>query len=69
LVLVAHEPFCSKSQAIEEEKDITSSRYVIELSSDPICVGDTDIGVELRKQVDDLKSLLQAYTVGVIKER
>jgi len=69
LVLVSHEPFCSKSQAIEEEKDIISSRDVVEISPDPICVGDTDIGVELRKQADDLKRLLQAYTVGVIKER
>ena len=69
LVLVSHQPFCSKSKAIEEEIDIISSRYVIELSRDPICVGDTDIGVELQKQVDDLKSLLHAYTVGMIKER
>ena len=69
LVLVAHQPFSSKSQAIEEEKDIISSRDIIELSPDIICVGDTDIGVELKKQVDDLKMLLQAYTVGVIKER
>jgi len=69
LVLVSHQPFCSKSQAIEEEKDIISSRYVVELSPVAICVGDTDIGVELRKQVDDLKSLLYAYTIGAIKER
>jgi len=29
----------------------------------------TSVGIELRKQVDDLKRLLHAYTVGVIKER
>jgi len=69
LVLVSHQPFCSKSQAIEEEIDIVSSRHVVELSTYPICVGDTDIGIELKKQVDDLKNLLHAYTVGLIKER
>jgi fructose-1,6-bisphosphatase-3 len=69
LVLVSHQPFASKSQAIENEIDIVSSRHVIELSRDPICVGDTDIGIELKQQVEDLKSLLHAYTVGLIKER
>ena len=68
LVLVEHQPFSSKSKAINEEIDITSSRQTITLSTTPICVGDTDIGVDLRQQIDDLKKLLTAYQVGVVKE-
>lgn len=32
-------------------------------------VADTDIGVELRKQIDDLEELLYAYRHGYIKEK
>ncbi len=69
LVLVEHQPFTSAKQAIEEETDIVSSRQTIILSSDPICVGDTDIGVELRRQVGDLQKLITAFRAGIIKER
>lgn len=69
LILVEHQPFCSKTTAIKEEQDIISSRKIIETAPEIICVGDTDIGEELRRQVDDLKDLLTAYKVGLIKER
>ncbi|MDR2927821.1 MAG: fructose-1,6-bisphosphatase [Cytophagaceae bacterium] len=68
LILVEHQPFGSKTAAITEEIDIISSRQTTTLSTKPICVGDTDIGIDLRKQIDDLKNLLLAYQVGVIKE-
>ena len=32
-------------------------------------VKDTDVGRELREQIEDLKSLLRAYRRGYIKER
>ncbi len=69
LVLVEHQPFASHTQAIEEEQDIISSRQVMILSPEPISVGQTDIGLELRKQVDDLQKLMIAYRMGVVKER
>ena len=69
LIMVEHQPFSSQLQAIEEETDIISSRQVMRLSPDPICVGHTDIGKELRKQVDDLQKLMTAYNLGVVKER
>jgi len=69
LVIVEHQPFCSKTEAINQELDIISSRQLITLSSTPISVGDTDIGVVLRQQIDDLKKLLTAFQVGVIKEQ
>ncbi|MDR0296114.1 MAG: fructose-1,6-bisphosphatase [Prevotellaceae bacterium] len=69
LIMVEHQPFSSQTQAIEEDSDIISSRQVMTLSPDPICVGQTDIGKELRKQVDDLQKLMTAYNLGVVKER
>ncbi len=68
-VVVQHEPFSSRTHAIEHDDDIVSSREVIELSPKPICVGDTDIGVGMRQQVEDLQKLLTAYRVGLLKER
>ncbi len=69
LIIVEHQPFESHTHAIEEEKDIISSRHVVVVSPEPICVGATDVGVELRKQVEDLQKLLTAYRTGNVKER
>lgn len=69
LVVVEHQPFCSTNTAIHEEKDIVSERQTVVLSLEPICVGDTDIGIELRQQIADLKNLLTAFRVGIVKER
>jgi fructose-1,6-bisphosphatase-3 len=69
LIVVEHQPFCSQNTAINEEKDIVSDRKTIVLSTEQISVGDTDIGIELRRQIEDLKNLLMAYRVGVVKER
>ena len=69
LVVVEHQPFCSRHTAINEEKDIISERQTFVLAQDPICVGDTDIGIELRQQINDLKDLLQVYSIGVVKEK
>ncbi|MDR2979496.1 MAG: fructose-1,6-bisphosphatase [Bacteroidales bacterium] len=69
LVVVEHQPFCSTNVAIREEQDIISERQTIVLSVDPICVGDTDIGIELHQQINDLKELLTSFRVGVVKER
>jgi fructose-1,6-bisphosphatase-3 len=69
LILVEHQPLVSYTHAIEEEEDIISSRQTVVLSPEPICVGQTDIGCELRKQVSDLQKLVAAYRTGVVKER
>lgn len=69
LMLASHEPFESTQKAIEEEKDILSSTTVLEHSATRKRVGDTDVGVELKSQIKDLKLLLHAYRKGVIKEQ
>ncbi len=69
LLLVSHEPFESTQKAIEEEKDIHSTTLVLEQELVRKRVGDTDIGNELRHQIEDLEKLLEAYRKGFIKER
>ncbi|WP_160677249.1 fructose-1,6-bisphosphatase [Clostridium sp. C8-1-8] len=69
LLLVSHEPFESTQKAIEEEKDILSTTTVLEQEVDRKRVGDTDIGEELRLQIQDLEWLLDAYRKGLIKEQ
>ncbi|GFP74656.1 fructose-1,6-bisphosphatase [Clostridium fungisolvens] len=68
LLLVSHEPFESTQKAIEEEKDILSTTIVLEQEVDRKRVGDTDIGEELKIQIQDLEWLLDAYRKGIIKE-
>ena len=68
LFLVSHEPFESTQKAIEEEKDILSSTVVLEKVVERKRVGDTDIGGELKTQIEDLEMLLYAYRKGLIKE-
>ena len=67
--LVQHEPFTSMQKAIEEGQDIKSTTQIVELSSQRVMVKDTDIGRELSRQIEDLKKLLKAYRIGMIKER
>ena len=56
--LVQHEPFTSMQKAIEEGH-----------SSQRMMVKDTDKGRELVTQINDLKKLLVAYRMGLIKEK
>ncbi|AJA47551.1 fructose-1,6-bisphosphatase class 3 1 [Clostridium pasteurianum DSM 525 = ATCC 6013] len=69
LQLISHQPFESTEKAIKEETDILSSLVVLEHSTARKRVADTDIGIELQKQIEDLKMLLFAYRKGIIKER
>ena len=67
--LVQHEPFTSQQDAIVREIDIKSTTQIVEMSSHRMLVADTDKGEELRAQVADLKELLYAYRLGIIKEK
>lgn len=68
LLLASHHPFESTQKAIEEEMDIHSKARILEKNYNRIRVKDTDLGKELRQQMDDLRALLQAYREGYIKE-
>jgi fructose-1,6-bisphosphatase-3 len=69
LSLVSHEPFESTQKAIEEGKDIFSTTIILETEVERKRVGDTDIGEELKLQIEDLELLLDAYRKGIIKEQ
>lgn len=68
-VLAAHEPFHSKNKAIEEERDIVSSKIIIEKSLEELLIKDTNTGKELTEQILVLKNLVTAYEKGLIKEK
>ena len=68
LVLVAHQPFESKRQSVESGKDIVSQATYLNKVKERKRVSDTDIGVQLKQQIFDLKMLLAAYRTGIIQE-
>ncbi len=48
--------------------DLHSSKQIVEkVERKNIC--NTDIGIELKKQIADLEILLEAYKDGIIKEK
>ena len=67
--LVQHEPFTSTKDAILRGTDIKSTTQIVEMSAHRTLVADTDKGMELREQVNDLRQLLKAYRHGIIKEK
>lgn len=68
LQLVSHEPFESTEDAIINERDILSTTMIVEKRQERKRVGDTDVGLELKNQILDLKLLLTAYRKGFISE-
>ncbi len=68
LHLVKHEPFSSTKQAIEQMEDIESVSVVREFSKERILVMNTDKGKRIKEEVEDLKKLLKAFRLGLIKE-
>ncbi len=69
LQLVAHEPFTSKEDAVENERDIISSSVLVEHKMERRMIKDTNDGEQLAEKVEDLKKLLAAYKIGLIKEK
>lgn len=68
--LIAHEPFESKEAAIYNETDIINDTIPVELvAGRRIRVADTDIGVELKAAIEQLKKLVAAYRNGLLVEK
>lgn len=67
--LVQHEPFTSAEDAIKRGTDIVSTTQIVEMNQRRIRVADTDMGTELRLQINALKELLYAYRIGFIAEK
>ncbi len=68
LRLVSHQPFAGRAHAIRENTDIASTSVVIEQLERRAKIDDTDAGVQLREQIDNLTALLDAYRSGAIAE-
>ena len=66
LILAAHEPFTSTEDAIVKETDLHSTKLIVE-KLERKRISDTDIGVELKKQIVELEKLLYAYKNGILK--
>ena len=70
LRLKAHRPFNGVHAALSSNDDIASASEVVieDCSNRPVSVGDTDTGLKIREQIEDLSTLLTAYRSGVLKE-
>ncbi|WEG74249.1 fructose-1,6-bisphosphatase [Vagococcus intermedius] len=66
--LAVHQSFLGKLQAITNEEDILSTRRIVFKENDRKRVLETDIGANLLEQISDLKKLMSAYRLGLIKE-
>ena len=62
LALAEHKPF-------DPQKESTPKVSVVENRKRRIMVADTDKGVELSEQIEDLKELVLAYREGILKEK
>lgn len=69
LVLVSHQSFKSKKEAIENMEDIVSSSEFLDEKASRKTVRETDVGIDLLEQVEELKFLVEAYKKGLIKEK
>lgn len=69
LLLSANEPFDSKDEAIKNELDISYEIMVNENLTKRKLVADTDIGIKLQSEIEDLKDLICCYKEGIIKEK
>jgi fructose-1,6-bisphosphatase-3 len=69
LLLAAHEPFESVEAAVRDGSDIISHTVLVQHSMKRETVADTDIGREIRENVEELEELLAAYRDGTIVEK
>ncbi len=69
MFLISHNRFDSKEQLIESEEDIISIVRSEEINANREYIYDTDKGVRLQNEIDDLYKLLEAYRKGFIKEK
>ena len=66
--LVSHQPFVGREEAIRSSQDIASTSVVFERLDARLKIAGTDVGRQLKEQIDDLSALLQAFRSGEIVE-
>lgn len=68
LMLTAHEPFRSVSEAIKNCADMQTHKVASEVADRRILVGDTDNGIKIKESIFDLKELIDAYRSGEVRQ-
>ena len=66
--LKAHEAFKSVDEALTSNADIQSVTTRFDVAKRRLMVSDTDTGEEIRRHINDLRLLLDAYRNGVLSE-
>ncbi len=67
LRIKAHHPFETVEKALEDSLDIHSDNEIIETEAHRVMVRDTDDGVRIQSEIEDLKQLLRYYRDGIIE--
>ena len=67
LRLKSHTPFKGMDRVLNINSDIHSQSHDIETYIHRILVKDSDIGIDLIQRINQLKLLLYAYKMGIIK--
>lgn len=66
--IVSHQPFAGRREALKYNRDIDNESFVFEWLDERMKVAQTDEGIDLRAQVDDLTRLIEAYRSGAVAE-
>ena len=66
--IVAHQPFAGRKKAIRENWDIASTYEIFERMEQRQKIAETDIGMRLQQQIDELNGLLRAFRDGAVVE-
>ena len=66
--IIAHQPFMGREKAIQKNWDIASSSKIFEQMETRVKIAQTDAGIRIQTQIDDLRSLLNAYKAGTVTE-
>ena len=66
--MVSHQPFAGRKEALKRNRDIDNDSVVFETLEKRMKVAQTDEGVDLQAQVDDLIRLMEAYRSGAVAE-
>ena len=66
--IVSHQPFAGRREALKHNHDIDNESTVFEWLDERMMVAQTDEGIDLRAQVEDLSRLIEAYRNGAVAE-
>lgn len=66
--IVSHQPFAGRKEALKRNRDIDNDSVIFETLEKRMKVAQTDEGVELQAQVNDLVRLIEAYRSGDVPE-